>query len=83
VSGKILTSSADCIKEFCKAMGLERVTKFVLTVECDEPVTLDVTCFPLEAALNVLLESTYQFELKEVPDSGHTKLRKYITGMRI
>lgn len=76
MSGKIMMPNDECIREFCRSMGLRRVTKLVLTVESNKPVKLEVTMLPPEAALNVFLESTYHFELKEVPGSGHTIIKE-------
>ena len=72
----VLMPTSECVEKFCKAMGLSRVTRLVLTVQSNEPITLEVTMLPPEAALNALLEATYQFELKEVPGSGKTTIKK-------
>ncbi len=76
MNDKTLMSTSECIRGFCKAMGLSRVTKLVLTVQMDEPVKLEVTTLPPESALSVFLRETYQFELKEVPGSGKTIIEK-------
>lgn len=62
----LCTSHSKCLAELAKALELPKnVTKFVLTVEVNKVVTLEVTTLALEGQVVQLTDTLKKFELKE------------------